>query len=188
MCSTWYHTYLLAFFKKINFNITFLISAEMLLSIYGILIFFSIIFLFFHCLFNLIIRIYFFKKIVKNSPISFTQCISTGMRICRYGSYVFGALIGIPGVDYVFESNGQVRPLRGFYMKRQINFFEANSINCAISEGEKLPKDGILKSSIRYLQDNTERQESIANSAYNSAKDQQNVNVTEVVIKALSDN
>ena len=188
MCSTWYNTYLLAFFKKINFNIIFLISAEMLLSIYGILVFFSLIFLFFHCIFNVIIRIYFFKKIVKNSPISFAQCISTGMKVCRYSIYGLGVIFGVPGVDYLFESNGHVRPFRSFYMKRQIEFFEANSINCALSEGEKLTKDGILKSSIRYLQDKTEWQEIIVNSAYNSAKDQQNVNVTEVVIKALSDN
>lgn len=183
LCSTWYHTYILEIIKHIcnQYNITLLqnLSLDKCLSGYSLMVMVCIFFLFVHCLFNALIRIYFLKKIVKNSPISFAQCISTGLRICRYSIGFTGLLLGIPGIDYVFEKNGQIPPLRGFYMKRQIDFFGANEVNCAITEGYKLPKKGIIRKSLSVLQDYTQNKEVIANTAYNNEK------TTESVLNAL---
>lgn len=52
----------------------------------------------------MIIRILYFKKIVKNSTISIVKCISTGLRICR--SYGIALFINIPGIYYEFERKG----------------------------------------------------------------------------------
>lgn len=121
-------------------------------------------------MFNIIIRIIFFKKIVKNSPISIGQCIATAFRICRYGSYGVALLVGIPGIDYAFERNGHIPPLRGYYIKQHIQYFGANEINCAITEGEILSKEGIIDTIISNQQEYTRKQEMRINSAYKAAK------------------
>lgn len=81
--------------------------------------------------------------------------MSTGLRICRYTSFGVGLLLGVPGIDYVFEMNGHIRPLRGFYLKWHIQFFEANEVNCGLSEGKKMSKIGLISSSLSALQDYT---------------------------------
>lgn len=186
-CSTWYHSSILQLIssicKKYNIIIFDELNFDKYLSGYAFLVIFCITFLFVHCLFNALIRIVFFKNIVKNSPISITQCISTGFSICRYSAGFAGLLLGVPGIDYVFERNGQIPPLRGFYMQRQIEFFGANEINCAITEGSKLPKIGIIRRGLSMLQDYTQNKEIIANTAYINC--QPNNNSTIIVVKAL---
>jgi len=149
VASTWYHKYISQFLKHLDLNIFF--DKGICLSIYGGL--------FFHAFLNVIIRIYFFKKIVKNSPISWSQCVSTGLRTCQYGAMGIGLLVGI---DYLFE---------------------ANETNCALPNGEKLPKEGIFSRAISHLQDYTESKEIKANSVYNQFKHEPNV--TERVLKEL---
>lgn len=114
------------------------------------------------------------------------QCISTGLRICRYSSYGVGLLLGIPGIDYVFEMNGHIRPLRGFYLKRHIQFFGANEVNCALSEGKKMSQTGLVSNSLGVLQEYTENRERIANTAFNIARNNNVTNITEAVVEALS--
>jgi len=187
ICSTWYHIWIIKIItnlcNKYDIKILFTISIDKYLSFYGFLVMLCIGFLFLHCLFNVLIRIIFFKHIVKNSPISVTQCISTGFKICRYSAGFTGILLGVPGIDYVFERNGQIPPLRGFYMERQIKFFGANEVNCAITEGTKLSKEGIIRRGLSILQDHTQNKEKIANTAFINTEP--GSNPTETVILAL---
>ena len=157
--------YIFIISKYIKFNA---INIENYLAIYSVIYVFGIIFLFLHCFLNVIIRIIFFKKIVQNSPIA--QCVTTGLRVCRYTAYGVGLLIGVPGIDYAFERNGHIPPLRGYYMKQHIRFFGANSVNCAITEGEQLTKDGILNTLVSNQQEYTRQREILANNEYNAAK------------------
>lgn len=171
IASTWYLPMIEKLCQVLNLNLLFkIISSEEFLSIYGILFIICVIFLFCHCIFSMAIRIIFFKKIVRNSPISIAQCISTGFRICRYGAYGVGLFVGIPGIDYAFERNGHIPPFRGYYMKHHISYFGANNINCAITDGDQLPKEGIIKTFISNQQEYTIERENIANKMYQSSK------------------
>ena len=171
IASAWHGSLIIKIINSLNLNFLIKnISTETFLSVYGVLFFFCLIFLFLHCVFNMIIRILYFKKIVKNSPISIAQCISTGLRICRYGSYGIALFIGIPGIDYAFERNGHIPPLRGYYIKQHIKYFGANDVNCAITEGVSLSKEGLFDTILSHQQDYARQQELKINSAYNEAK------------------
>jgi len=113
------------------------------------------------------------------------QCVSTGLRICRYTSFGVGLLLGVSGIDYVFEKNGHIPLLRGLYLKRHIQFFEANEVNCGLSEGKKISKTGLISRGLSTLQDHTENREKIANNTFNTARNNNVTNITEVVVEAL---
>lgn len=174
--------------KYYDFSYMFnFLNKDILISIYGTSVFFSLIFLWLHCLFHVIIRIVFFKAIVKNNPLSIAQCISTVFKACRYTIGFFALTLGIPGVDYVFEANNNVAPLKGFYIKRHIQFFDANATNCSISEESTLSHKDILKKNINQLQNYTLYSETIAQNAYNTAQNagMSRKETTEYVLEAL---
>lgn len=181
---------LLSNYFNFNFNFNFvlqIVSSNNILILYTTLTFFLIILYILHCIFNVIIRIIFFKKIVKQNKISWKQCFITVFSICRYILGAFGLLIAIPGVDYYFQENGFIPPLKGVYMKGQINFFGANATNCcSMSEGEIITKQGPISNRIAALQEHTLTTEKIAHNAFNEAKNLNLIERTVYVSEALS--
>nr|YP_010576304.1 hypothetical protein OYV93_mgp21 [Thecamoeba quadrilineata]UZN43841.1 hypothetical protein [Thecamoeba quadrilineata] len=176
-------------YYNLNFILTY-IDKNSILIIYNILNGISVIFLFLHCVFHSIIRILFFPTIVKNSPVSMKQCFVTGFRICRYGAGALAVTLGVPGIDYCFEQNGHVAALKGTYINRHIQFFGANTTNCAVSTGDTFTKEGIFNSTLLKGQEYTLYKEKIANNAFNNAQNQgmDKEETTRFVLEALRNN
>lgn len=95
-------------------------------NIHGILIF--------YCVFHIVFRIIFFKRIVKNNSLAqyFFTCIST-MLMC----------LSLIIIYFIFKDNELIAPLKSLY--KHIQFFGANKINCVLSTGKIIERTNFVK-------------------------------------------
>jgi len=170
-----YHTKTLIILlnKVFGISLVFLESVfynEKWIILYTGLVLISIVFLFLHCILHVFIYIFLFPKICKNSPWNIVKSILLILRISAYSISAISLVLGIPGIDYVFDLFGQIPPLRWTYSRRIIWLLGLNEINSSIPVGELMQPTNSIKRIIRLSQNATLEDAYYLNQEYNKRK------------------